>query len=272
MVPNNIPFTIGAEPKVYGFGGGIDEVAVYNKALSKLEIDRILDVADKTSACNPKEETPTNPTIEVTKANFRPISRDLAYHEETGVWYVMKGPVNVDINPPRLILPSTINKQTSESEMKVEYEGLRAFDSEENREVSISCSPQSGSIFEKRTTEVRCSAKDSSGNEAKGTFNVRVTDKGGINIASWIKDSAGWWGCEDSEYRTTDQEFIGALQWLIDEGIVIIPVGDATGGTGDSSVPSWVQFAACTWSQGISTDQEFANAIQHLIKEGIIKI
>jgi len=156
--------------------------------------------------------------------------------------------------------------------MKVEYEGLRAFDAEENREVSVSCNPQSGSVFPKSTTKVRCSAKDSSGNEAIGTFNVIVTDEGGVQIAPWIKDSAGWWGCEDSEYRTTDQEFIGALQWLIDNGIVIIPAEDTTAGTGDSSIPSWVQFAACTWAQGVSTDLEFANAIQHLIKEGIITI
>ena len=46
-----------------------------------------------------------------------------------------------------------------------------------------------------------------------------------LNIPNWIKDTAGFW----VDGAISDQEFVAALQFLINDGIITVP--DSTGGS-----------------------------------------
>jgi len=87
-------------------------------------------------------------------------------------------------------------------------------------------------------------------------------------IPSWIKFTTGVW----VDGNSSDDEFINAIKFLIEDGIIVIPP-TAQGSDGDSSViPSWIKFTTGVWVDGNSSDDEFISAIQFLIKEGIMRI
>ena len=87
-------------------------------------------------------------------------------------------------------------------------------------------------------------------------------------IPSWIKFTSGVWVDGDS----SDAEFINAIQFLIENEIIVIPP-TVQGSDGESNeVPSWIKFTTGVWVDGDSSDDEFINAIQFLIEEGIMTI
>jgi len=51
------------------------------------------------------------------------------------------------------------------------------------------------------------------------------------HIPSWIKNTAKWWG----DGQISDDEFIKAIQWLVTQGIIVIPNNQSTSQT---TVPS----------------------------------
>jgi large repetitive protein len=51
-----------------------------------------------------------------------------------------------------------------------------------DRDVTVECSPASGSQFPNGNTTVRCSAEDDHGNTASGSFTVTVTEDGGVLV------------------------------------------------------------------------------------------
>jgi hypothetical protein len=80
-----------------------------------------------------------------------------------------------DTTPPQLNLPSGITAEaTSPSGAPVTYK-VTATDAVDPNPTVV-CKPASGSEFPIRTTVVTCTATDSSGNRASGSFNVRVVD------------------------------------------------------------------------------------------------
>ena len=87
-------------------------------------------------------------------------------------------------------------------------------------------------------------------------------------LPSWIKTSAGFW----VDGQTSDAEFVGAIQYLINEGIIVIPPTDSDAGTGDTSVPAWIKTSAGFWVDGQISDAEFVGAIQFLVEEGVIVV
>ncbi len=94
------------------------------------------------------------------------------------------------------------------------------------------------------------------------------SDEKPTGIPSWIKFTAGVWVDGDS----SDDEFINAIQYLIENRIIVIPP-TTQGSDGESNkVPSWIKFTTGVWVDGDSSDDEFINAIQFLIKEGIMTI
>ena len=87
-----------------------------------------------------------------------------------------------------------------------------------------------------------------------------------IPIPPWIKSTAGFW----TAGATSDTEFFGAIQYLIGEGIIIVPPTDVD--PEPSGIPSWIKTTVQFWIDGHTSDAEFVSSIQYLITIGIITV
>ena len=89
------------------------------------------------------------------------------------------------------------------------------------------------------------------------------------NVPNWIKNNAGWWASDQID----DSAFLQAIQYLIKEGIMVIPLTETTDTSqSDQQVPAWVKNTAGWWAGEQISEIEFVNAIQYLINKGIIQI
>ena len=86
-------------------------------------------------------------------------------------------------------------------------------------------------------------------------------------VPGWIKTTAGFW----VDGFSSDNEFVNAIQFLINEGVIVIPQ-TASGGVSTAEIPSWIKTTTGFWVDGFSSDKEFVSAIQWLIENGILKI
>ena len=86
-------------------------------------------------------------------------------------------------------------------------------------------------------------------------------------IPSWIKNNAKWW----SEGQIGDSDMIKGLQYLISNGIIVIPATTYSGGS-SQQIPSWIKNNAKWWSEGQIDDSEFVKGIQFMISNGIISV
>ena len=89
-----------------------------------------------------------------------------------------------------------------------------------------------------------------------------------LDIPNWIKNNAGWW----SGGQIDDSDFVSGIQFLINQGIMKIPVTTPGSGSGSDQIPSWIKNNAGWWSDGLISDQDFVSGIQWLITNGIMKI
>ena len=88
-------------------------------------------------------------------------------------------------------------------------------------------------------------------------------------VPDWIKTNVGWW----AEGKTSDSEFVSAMQFLINEKmIVIMPTTVQDIDTGYTKIPNWIKNNAKFWSDGRIHDSEFVSAMQFLIKENILVV
>ncbi len=86
-------------------------------------------------------------------------------------------------------------------------------------------------------------------------------------IPSWLKTTVGYW----ADGVSSDGEFVNAIKFLIEDGIIQIP--PTTQGTGNTDqIPSWLKTTVGYWSDGVSSDGEFVNAIKFLIENGLMTI
>ena len=86
-------------------------------------------------------------------------------------------------------------------------------------------------------------------------------------IPSWLKTTVGYW----ADGVSSDGEFINAIKFLIEDGIIQIPA--TTQGTGNTDqIPSWLKITVGYWADGVSSDGEFVNAIKFLIENGLMTI
>ena len=88
------------------------------------------------------------------------------------------------------------------------------------------------------------------------------------SIPSWIKNNAGWW----ADGTIDDSSFLQGIEYLINEGIIVIPTTTTSGDSGSQGVPAWVKNNAGWWADGQIDDNSFVSGIQYLVKVGIIQV
>ena len=86
------------------------------------------------------------------------------------------------------------------------------------------------------------------------------------NIPSWIKNNAEWWASD----QIPDSAFLQGIEYLINEGIMIIPSTETSESSESQEVPAWIKNIAGWWATDDISEVEFVNGIQYLIKHGII--
>ena len=100
------------------------------------------------------------------------------------------------------------------------------------------------------------------------------------SIPVWIKNNAGWWATDQID----DSSFLQGIQYLIQEGIMIIPPtetsddSDAIPDAGqraqafDQRVPAWIKNNAGWWATDQIDDSSFLQGIQYLVQKWIIVV
>ena len=88
-----------------------------------------------------------------------------------------------------------------------------------------------------------------------------------VSIPNWVKNNAKWW----SEGTISDNDFASGIEFMIKEGIIIVPV-TVSGQKSDAVIPEWVKNNAAWWVDNKIDDQTFANGLQFLIITGIISV
>ena len=170
-----------------------------------------------------------------------------------------------DTIPPQVLVPADIVIETGNQNGVSATFNPQAIDNVDEI-LSPTCNFSSGSIFPIGTTEVICTATDSSGNSNSNSFNV-IVEFSGILIPEWIKNVAGFWHAGD----INDQSFLEGIQYLIQNDILIVPeteVDSESSGT----IPEWVKNTAGWWATGQIDDVTFVNGIQFLIQSGLIQV
>ena len=132
--------------------------------------------------------------------------------------------------------------------------------------ITPSCNYSSGSVFPIGTTEVVCTATDSSGNTSdSNSFNVIIEYTGSL-IPDWVKNVAGFW----NDGSINDASFLEGISYLIQNDIIIVPTTES--GSGGGEVPDWVKNTAGWWADDTIDDDTFVNAITYLIQQGLIQV
>jgi uncharacterized protein YjbI with pentapeptide repeats len=87
-------------------------------------------------------------------------------------------------------------------------------------------------------------------------------------IPDWIKNNAMWWASD----QIPDSAFLQGIQFLIKEGIMVIPSTETSESSQSQEVPTWIKNTAGWWAEDKISEVEFVNAIEYLIKHGIITV
>jgi len=105
---------------------------------------------------------------------------------------------------------------------------------------------------------------------ADAVFSV-VVDRIGVDqiaIPIWIKNNAGWWATDQID----DSAFVQGIQYLIKEGIMIVPPTETSESIETQAVPAWIKNNAGWWATDQIDDSAFLKGIQYLVQNGIIII
>jgi len=87
-------------------------------------------------------------------------------------------------------------------------------------------------------------------------------------IPAWIKNNAGWWATDQID----DSSFLQGIQYLIKEGIMVIPPTETSESSGSDGIPTWIKNNAGWWADGQIHDDAFVSGIQWLISNGIMVV
>ena len=169
-----------------------------------------------------------------------------------------------DTVPPQVLVPDDITLQTEDQNGTSATFNPQAIDNIDEL-ITPTCSPASGAVFPIGTTEVVCTATDSSGNSSSNSFNVIIEYTGSL-IPEWVKDVAGFW----HDGSINDASFLEGISYLIQNNIIIVPTTES--GSGGGAVPDWVKNTAGWWANDEIDDDTFVNAITYLINLGLIQV
>ena len=169
-----------------------------------------------------------------------------------------------DTVPPQVLVPDDITLQTEDQNGASATFNPQAIDNIDEL-ITPSCNYSSGSVFPIGTTEVVCTATDSSGNTSSNSFNVIIEYTGSL-IPEWVKNVAGWW----HEGSINDASFLEGITYLIENNVIVVPSTES--GTGGGEVPDWVKNTAGWWANDEIDDDTFVNAITYLIQQGLIQV
>jgi hypothetical protein len=97
---------------------------------------------------------------------------------------------------------------------------------------------------------------------------ITSTSSQTVTIPEWVKNNAKWW----SDGAIDDNSFATGLEYMIKQGIIVVPTTQSGAQNTDALIPDWVRNNAVWWADGQIDDNTFANGIQFLIKEGIISV
>ena len=90
-------------------------------------------------------------------------------------------------------------------------------------------------------------------------------------IPPWVKDVAGWW----AGGKTSDSEFAAAMEYLVANGVVVIPAAEPgreeTPSGRVTAVPAWVKTNAGLWADGTADEAGFVKGLQFLVSGGAIQ-
>ncbi len=89
-----------------------------------------------------------------------------------------------------------------------------------------------------------------------------------ITIPNWIRSTALWW----SNGEISDEEFINAIQFLINEKILQISSDSKSEQQKSQSVPTWIKDTAGWWATKKVSDSDFVRGLKWLIENGILRI
>lgn len=81
----------------------------------------------------------------------------------------------------------------------------------------------------------------------------------GNHVPKWMKNTAKWW----SEGAVSNNEFIQAIQYLIQQGTIKVPNYYSKSITTQSLLP-WIKNNAALWAHGKLSDDDFARVLQYL--------
>ena len=87
-------------------------------------------------------------------------------------------------------------------------------------------------------------------------------------IPNWIKTHAGWW----AGGQINDSTYLLGIQYLIKEGIMVIPSTERSESSGSQEVPGWVKNNAGWWATDQIDDITYISGIQYLVSIGIIVV
>ena len=88
------------------------------------------------------------------------------------------------------------------------------------------------------------------------------------SIPDWIKNTALWW----AEGQIDDDSFLQGLQFLIREGILMVPQTNMDAGADPGPIPDWIKNTALWWAEGQIDDDSFLQGLQFLIRSGILQV
>ena len=101
------------------------------------------------------------------------------------------------------------------------------------------------------------------------SYEVQNKLKNKLDIPPWIKSNAKGW----SNDATTTTEFLRAIEFLINQRILIVPdAAQSLSKSTNSGIPFWVKNNALWWTNDVIDDSDFISSIQYLISQGIIQI
>ena len=74
-------------------------------------------------------------------------------------------------------------------------------------------------------------------------------------IPEWVRNNAGWW----SEGAIDDGSFVQGIQFLINEGLMVIPATEQGASSQGNAIPDWIKNNAGWWSEGAIDDGSFVS-------------